>query len=1174
MMTNPKFLLLYGLTAAFLAPAAWAQVPLQKIPFWHSAEANMYSTGMIWRDCNNDGYIDVFYANGNDIVLARNTIYISDNGTLPASASWFSDNYDYSGHCAVGDINDDGWPDFAVANFLGNQGFSTPNHSHLYLNAGGLPNTSPDWLTGDSIYSFSCAFGDADGDGDLDLAFATGESYGDQKYNDRIYYNVDGTLQALPGWQSTAATEAMDVTWGDIDNDGDLDLAFCYDDRPPAVHYNDDGTIETTPSWQSSNNESANTLIFGDVNGDGWRDLIVAFNFQLSGTGRYRVYFNDGTGQLGVNPGWESSTGGYGSAVAVYDYDHDGDLDLAAGRWWDEPRIYENLGTTFTTSPIWQSDLATVVEELAWVDVDGDGVQALADTTFDVTAKKVFYTTREPLYAIDSVVADGAVLDLADYCFDLVSGWVAVAAEPATSVIIYYQYSFRNDLAVSNWDTYNQVYGNMPVMLALDSSFLSDDLGNGNGIPEGGETIRMTATISNGGYEAAADVSVSLSFDDHSLIVVDGESYFAEIPSQGSVTNDADPFEFDIPADYPPRIDSIYLEVTWNAGAKVDTFNLEIPIGRPGILLVDDDNGDNLENYYIDCLYKRRIPVDTAVQTGSISVDSAALSEYEVVTWYTGDFRSDPLTADEIAAMRGYCHQGGNLFLTGQGIAAQLATFDPDFLSSYLKADYQATIWVPVLDAVDGGQVFDASIRIAISGGSSAGNQDYPDHVAPSGGGVAELQYIGQDYYGAVSYAGGYRSVFFAFGFEGVVSGDSRWHDRDSVFADVLTFFNYQAASGAPMVVNLTVSPGTPLRMVDHTPVISWTYLDPESVPQEMYHLQVGDNNDWATAEMWDYGPTFGADSQVTYDGLELQDGDRYYYRVRVFDGTLWSAWATGSLRMNSEPTMVTGLEPRDMSGVTSSTPVLSHDNAFDEQYDLLVYAYRVYADSLLTLLIAEADSQPGDPGTTTSWPVPVTLDEDSAYFWRVRASDGYEDGPWSETAAFWVNGINQPPSPSSLVAPDSGAVISDTTVAFAWTAATDDDPYDRIRYTLMYATSPTFAGAVTISDLDTTSHTLAEPPDPGLYYWKVISADMFGASTASFQVYTFIYNVMSGDANGNGLIEVGDAVFIVNYVFRNGPAPVPYASGDANCDGTVDVADAVYLINYIFRKGPPPDCS
>jgi len=61
------------------------------------------------------------------------------------------------------------------------------------------------------------------------------------------------------------------------------------------------------------------------------------------------------------------------------------------------------------------------------------------------------------------------------------------------------------------------------------------------------------------------------------------------------------------------------------------------------------------------------------------------------------------------------------------------------------------------------------------------------------------------------------------------------------------------------------------------------------------------------------------------------------------------------------------------------------------------------------------------------------------------------------------------------------------------------------------------------------------------------------------------------GDANGDSAVNVGDAVFLINYVFKGGPAPDPLCSGDANGDEEVNIADAVYLINYIFSDGPSP---
>jgi hypothetical protein len=41
--------------------------------------------------------------------------------------------------------------------------------------------------------------------------------------------------------------------------------------------------------------------------------------------------------------------------------------------------------------------------------------------------------------------------------------------------------------------------------------------------------------------------------------------------------------------------------------------------------------------------------------------------------------------------------------------------------------------------------------------------------------------------------------------------------------------------------------------------------------------------------------------------------------------------------------------------------------------------------------------------------------------------------------------------------------------------------------------------------------------------------------------------------------------------VFKGGAAPDPLEAGDANCDGQVNVGDAVYLIAYVFKGGPEP---
>jgi hypothetical protein len=61
------------------------------------------------------------------------------------------------------------------------------------------------------------------------------------------------------------------------------------------------------------------------------------------------------------------------------------------------------------------------------------------------------------------------------------------------------------------------------------------------------------------------------------------------------------------------------------------------------------------------------------------------------------------------------------------------------------------------------------------------------------------------------------------------------------------------------------------------------------------------------------------------------------------------------------------------------------------------------------------------------------------------------------------------------------------------------------------------------------------------------------------------------GDSNVDGEVNVGDIVYLLNYMFRNGFPPYPMEAGDANSDGRITAADPVYLINYLFRNGPSP---
>lgn len=592
--------------------------------------------------------------------------------------------------------------------------------------------------------------------------------------------------------------------------------------------------------------------------------------------------------------------------------------------------------------------------------------------------------------------------------------------------------------------------------------------GDGDSIPEAGETVQMVVSFENRFVNEVTDVTANLFFDDASINVTQGTAFLGNILPDDTAANTGAPFEFEIPADYIPRIDSMFVEFIWDGGAQIDTQVVDKIIGGVPILVIDDDNDDNIEKYYTGYLDDLRVPYDIAGASSPLKSGIPNMSDYPIAFWIIGDYRPDPISRLSIQTMSNYLDGGGNLFLTGQRVASQLSTYDPEFLSNFLKSELLSSTYLPILVGQPGGQVFPVDDSIVIIGSGGADNQDILDQVAAVNGGVPELAYMNNPGLGAVSYVGDYKLLFFTFGFEAIVNGHYRWTPRDTIFDRIINFFNLQTPPTSPAVYNTTVSPGDPTHMISHTPTFSWDYSDPASQPQVLCQAQITDDKFWQFPLVWDSGPISASETEAVYDGSSLVDGMYYYVRVRASNGSLWSEWSYGEMHMNSVP-IPTGLTPNNMEGINGDHPQLSHDTPDDEEGDSLTFSYELYEDSLMTvLLIGEKNS--GKAGTA-AWQVPMVLTPEEDYYWRVRSSDGYEDGEWSELASFWV-----------------------------------------------------------------TSYVL-------------------------------------GDANGDESINVGDAVYIINYVFKGGPAPDPVEAGDANCDGNCNVGDAVYLINYVFKGGPEPGC-
>lgn len=66
-------------------------------------------------------------------------------------------------------------------------------------------------------------------------------------------------------------------------------------------------------------------------------------------------------------------------------------------------------------------------------------------------------------------------------------------------------------------------------------------------------------------------------------------------------------------------------------------------------------------------------------------------------------------------------------------------------------------------------------------------------------------------------------------------------------------------------------------------------------------------------------------------------------------------------------------------------------------------------------------------------------------------------------------------------------------------------------------------------------------------------------------------WRALAGDANADSIVQLGDVMYLVNYLYRNGPVPCVPEAGDANGSCLVELGDVVQLIEYLYRNGPPP---
>jgi len=326
-------------------------------------------------DIDGDGDLDILFANGGNFsspgANQLQRIYINLGTGFFRDESQFRMNF--SGLCRgveMGDIDNDGDLDVIYAQDFQRQ-------PQLFLNSGNgfFNNATVARLPAITLSSSRAQFGDIDNDGDLDLYITSGSTnrFGCGQY--RIYVNdgagffTDETASRHPIGN---VCNNMDCIFGDIDNDFDLDVRTASTGSNNSRLYRNDGTGVFTQVATPSDG-SCYSYDFGDMDGDGDLDLIGA----NGGSGNAEILLeNDGTGSftnvsgnISPNPSQDDNDSKF------IDYDNDGDLDLLIARLGSGgEKLYANNGAgVFTqTSGVFQviSDSSL---DIAVADVNNDG---------------------------------------------------------------------------------------------------------------------------------------------------------------------------------------------------------------------------------------------------------------------------------------------------------------------------------------------------------------------------------------------------------------------------------------------------------------------------------------------------------------------------------------------------------------------------------------------------------------------------------------------------------------------------------------------------------------------------------------------------------------------------------------------------------------------------------
>ncbi len=352
----------------------------------------------------------------------------------------------------------------------------------------------------------------------------------------------------------------------------------------------------------------------------------------------------------------------------------------------------------------------------------------------------------------DAYVADSAGFDDLSYPSSR-----KYSGEP-TQVAVW-NISDTGSVMTANFDvTYTRPY------LSTSAHTATDPGGDGDGVPEQGETFELVFDVTND-LKSTNNITVTVSAPGSDLIFNDDEFIIPSLTSGATQDNASDPIQIAVPENFRSRVIDFTIGIAAEGGTYSWQETLSLAIGIPHVLVVDDDRGKSVEQKYATSLSQiSEVHAfwDVSVK-GTPPLDS--LKTYPVVIWMTGDTNSVSPTEASVEVIKQFLDDQGLMLLTGQDILENVSERgDTDFMENYLGVEYAGSqLFAPVQGVADdpiGDGVF---LNAGSQGGSSQKSADQLNLIDGSPAVPNHYYFIGDSLAG-VHIDNGYRLVFFGFG--------------------------------------------------------------------------------------------------------------------------------------------------------------------------------------------------------------------------------------------------------------------------------------------------------------------------------------------------------------------------------------------------------------------------